>query len=139
MQVDLLTTAQIDRNWDAIVEMLAPALKHDPEFDTDGLYGRLMDRSTLLFHGSEGAEGLLVVSVDDEGGDLIASTIAIAGRFTGGPKQRLSLMRQGIRAIEDVARIAGCKAHRICGRDYSRFFPDYRRFEGARNGLEKRL
>jgi len=139
MQVTLLDTAQIDRNWDAIVEMLAPALRHDPEFDMDGLYGRLMDRSSLLFHGSDGAEGLLVVSVDDEGGDLIASTIAIAGRFIGGPKARLGLMRQGIRAIEDVARIAGCKEHRIAGRDYSRFFSDYEPLHGPRNGLTKRL
>lgn len=139
MQVTLLDTAQIDRNWDVIAEMLAPALAHDPDFSMETLYGRLLDRTSLLFFGNEGANGLLVVSVDDEDGDLIAWTTAIAGRIEGGPKVRLARMRQGIRAIEDVARIAGCKAHRICGRNYARVFPDYQPIKGFRNGLEKRL
>lgn len=139
MQVTLLDTAQIDRNWDLIAEALAPALAQDPDFDLGALYGRLLDGTSLLFWGGDGAEGFLVVSVEDDSGDLIAWTTAIAGRFTGGPKARLTLMRKGIRAIEDVARMAGCKAHRICGRDYSRLFPDYAPYAGARNGLEKRL
>lgn len=139
MQVALLDTAQIDRNWDVIAEALRPALAYDPGFDLTELYARLLGGSSLLFLASGGAEGFLVVSVDGEGDDLIASTIAVAGRVIGGPKERLAFMRQSIRAIEDVARIAGCAAHRICGRDYSRFFPEYRRFDGALNGLEKRL
>lgn len=138
MQVTLLDTARIDREWEAIEACLRPALSQDPEFDLIGLYGRLLDGSALIFEVSEGAQGLWVVSIVEDDG-LVAWTTAIAGQIEGGPKQRLASMRHAVSALETTLKQAGVRAHRICGRDWSRILPSYTPFEGARNGLEKRL
>lgn len=136
MQVTLLDTARIDREWEAIEARLQPALAHDPEFDLTALYGRALDGSTLIFEVADGAQGLWVVSISDDDG-LVAWTTAIAGQIEGGPKQRLASMRHAVAALETTLKQAGVKAHRICGRDWSKVLPDYTPFEGARNGLEK--
>ena len=136
MQVTLLDTARIDREWEAIEARLQPALAHDPDFDLIGLYGRFLDGTALLFEVGEGAQGLWVVSISDDDG-LVAWTTAIAGQIEGGPKQRLASMRHAVAALETTLKQAGIKAHRICGRYWGRVLPDYTPFEGARNGLEK--
>jgi len=138
MQVSLVDTARIEREWPVFAEMLWPAVRQDPGYDMRGLYERLSAGAAILFEVGEGAKGLWVVSVVEEDG-LVAWTTAIAGRIDGGPKRRLAAMREALGAIENVARAAGCRAHRICGRDYSRLFPDYAPYAGARNGLEKVL
>lgn len=138
MQVTLLDTARVDREWEAIEARLRPALAHDPEFDLTGLYGRALDGTALIFEVGDGAKGLWVISLFDDGG-LVAWTTAIAGQIEGGPKERMARMRHAVAALENTLKQAGVRAHRICGRDWSRVLPDYTPFEGARNGLEKRL
>jgi len=138
MQVTLLDTARIDREWEAIEARLQPALAHDPEFNLTALCGRLLDGSSLIFEVGEGAQGLWVVSISDDDG-LVAWTTAIAGQIEGGPKQRLAAMRHAVAALETTLKHAGVKAHRICGRYWGRVLHDYTPFEGARNGLEKVL
>ena len=138
MQVTLLDTARIDREWEAIEARLRPALDQDPDFDLIGLYGRLIDGTALIFEVGDGASGLWVVSIAEDDG-LVAWTTAIAGQIEGGPKQRLAAMRHAVAALEDTLKQAGVRAHRICGRDWSRVLPDYAAFEGVRNGLEKVL
>jgi hypothetical protein len=139
MRIERVEIDQIERMWPVLADALWPAIRQDPTFDMNGLYSRLVNGSALLFVGVEQVRGLLVVSVAEDGNDLVAWTTALAAKFEGGPKARLSLMREGIRQIEDAARVAGCVANRICGRDYSKLFPGYVAYEGARNGLEKRL
>lgn len=140
MQVTLLDTARIDREWEAIEARLQPALAHDPEFDLTSLYGRLLDGSALIFEVGDGASGLWVVSVSEEGfKNLIAWTTAIAGKIEGGPKQRIATMRHAVTALESTLKHAGVKAHRICGRDWSAILPGYSPYAGFRNGLQKEL
>lgn len=139
MQFSLVPLARIEREWPAFAERLAPAVRHEPNASLQGAYERLMSNSAVLFEVSDGADGLLMVSVSEDNGQLVAWTYAIAGKIDGKPKERLKAMRVALRAIEQVARDAGCVALRICGRDYRKMFPDYRPYDGPRNGLEKVL
>ena len=139
MRFALVDQAHIALEWPDFAERLWPAVRQDPGYSLEGLRKRLLTGHAVLFEVTDGANGLLVVLVVPEGDELVAWTTAIAGKIDGGPKARIAVMREAIASIESVARNAGCVAHRICGRDYSRLFPDYQPFEGHRNGLEKRL
>lgn len=139
MQVALMDKARIEREWPFIAEFLWPAVRQDPTYDLMGLYRRLLDGSALLFQVTNGALGFWVISLGEDDGDLVAWTTAIAGKIDGGPKARVAAMRQAVRALEETLKSAGVKAHRICGRDWSRLLPDYVSIAGFRNGLEKRL
>lgn len=138
MQVTLLDTARIDRDWERLVEELEPALARSPDYDVAELYSRLIEQSALAFEVSDGAAGLWVVSlVDDDG--LVAWTTAVTGKIDGGPKARLATIRSAVAALENTLIEAGVTAHRICGRDWSAILPEYTPYAGARNGIEKRL
>lgn len=89
---------------------------------------------------SDGAQGYWVITLDTDGDDLVAWTTAIAGKIEGGPKQRVKYIRDAVAFLENIMINAGVTAHRICGRKtWSAVLTDYRPFEGARNGLQKRL
>jgi hypothetical protein len=135
MQVTLLDTARIDREWETIEARLQPALAQDPDFDLTALYGRLLDGTAFIFEVSDGAAGLWVVSIDG----LMAWTTAVVGEIEGGPKHRLSTIRHAAAALEGVLVQYGLKAHRICGRDWSKVLPDYSPLPGFKNGLQKEL
>lgn len=139
MQVTLLDKGCIEAEWPDIAEFLWPAVRQDPTFSLRDLRWRLLNGFALAFEASEGAEGLWVVSLADEDGKLVAWTTAIAGKIEGGPKARIAAMRGAVLALEETLKQAGVKAHRICGRDYSRLFPDYVPYAGYRNGLTKEL
>lgn len=137
MQVTLLDTARIDRDWEAMEAALKPAVAHSPGYDLTGLYGALLDGSALAFEVSDGAQGLWIVSLEDDDG-LVAWTTAIAGRVEGGPKRRLATIREAVAGLERTLKQAGVRAHRICGRAaWAAILPDYSPFAGARNGIEK--
>lgn len=140
MQVVAMEPDRIERLWPVIVRILWPAIRQDPTYNVQSLYHRLTDEkpTAILFEVDEGAKGLWVVTLAEDGG-MIAWTTAIAGTINGGPKARLGILRQAVEAIENVARQAGCKAHRICGRDWSKLLPGYTPYEGARNGIERLL
>lgn len=138
MQVTLLDRDRIAATWPVIAEALLPAVRQDPSYSLNGLYSRLLDGSALVFEASDGATGLWVVSLSEDEG-LVAWTTAIAGKIDGGPKRRARTIRDAVRALEETLKLAGVKAHRICGRDYSWLLPDYVPYAGYRNGLEKRL
>ena len=130
---------EIEERWGAISEAIWPAVRADPGFSLAGLYQRLRAGSAVAFAVSGKADGYWLVSLDDDGGKLVAWTVAIAGRISGGPKARATLMRQAAGALEKVLVNAGVTAHRICGRDWGRVLPDYEPYHGARNGLQKVL
>lgn len=139
MQATLLDPACIEQDWPVIADRLWPAVRQDPSYNLRDLHWRLLNGRGLAFEMSDGAEGLWIVSLvgSDEG--LVAWTTAIAGKIGGGPKQRLQAMREAVAALEETLKQAGVIAHRVCGRDWSRILPSYAPFEGARNGIEKRL
>lgn len=138
MQVTLLDKDRIAAEWPAIAERLWPAVRQDPTYDLNGLLRRLYDGTALVFEVGDGAQGLWVVSLSDDDG-LVAWTTAIAGKIEGGPKQRLAAMRHAVAALEETLKEAGVRAHRICGRDWSKVLSDYTPYAGFRNGLQKEL
>ena len=135
MQVTLLDTARIDRDWGAMEAALASAVAHSPGYNLTELYGALLDGYALAFEVSGDAKGLWIVSLDGD----VAWTTAIAGKIEGGPKQRLATIRHAVSSLEAVLSNNGFKTHRICGRDWSAILPEYKPYAGARNGIEKRL
>lgn len=139
LAVEPLNPVQIERDWGEIAMRIWPAVRQSPGYDLETLRYKLTNGSAMAFRVLVGGDGLWIVEAAEDGPELVLWTVAIAGRINGGPKARLMAMRTALAAIEQTARQAGCKAHRICGRDYSRMFPDYVPLDGFRNGLEKRL
>jgi hypothetical protein len=139
----ILKPIPIDRitsEWDSLTASLYPALRQDPTFNVQSLYDRLMIGYAWIIEATEGAEGYWVISLDMDGDDLVAWTTALVGRIEGGPKQRLKAMREGVEYIEGILRKAGVAAHRICGRQgWSMILPHYLPYDGAKNGIERRL
>lgn len=130
---------RIESEWGDIVEALYPALKQDPSFRINDLYERLMAGLAWVCEVSDGASGYWVITLDTDGDDLVAWTTAIAGKIEGGPKQRVKYIRDAVAFLEHVMINAGVTAHRICGRDWGKILPHYLPYEGARNGLQRRL
>lgn len=102
----------------------------------EGLRKRIANGADQLVEVGGEASGLIVLSVT---GDLVCWTRYAGGVVTGGPKRRIKTIRAVMAWIEQAAKGAGCKQHRICGRDWSRLFPDYSPFEGFPNGMTKEL
>lgn len=139
----IVRTIPIDRitsEWEAIERALMPALRQDPAFRVQDLYDRLMAGLAWVCEVSDGASGYWVITLDTDGDDLVAWTTAIAGKIEGGPKQRVKYIRDAVAFLENIMVNAGVTAHRICGRkSWSAVLPHYSPFEGARNGLERKL
>jgi hypothetical protein len=139
MIVRTIPINRIESEWGDIVEALYPALRQDPTFSVQSLYDRLMAGLAWVCEVSDGASGYWVITLDTDGDDLVAWTTAIAGKIDGGPKQRVKYIRDAVAFLEQIMINAGVTAHRICGRDWSTILPLYLPYEGARNGLQKRL
>ena len=138
MQATLLDKDRIAAEWPDIADRLWPAVRQDPTYDLESLRAELIAGTALAFEVGDGAEGLWIVSLGEDNG-LVAWTVAIAGRIEGGPKRRLAAMRDAVAALEQTLKTAGVRAHRICGRDWSKVLPSYSPYAGARNGLQKEL
>lgn len=136
MQFVHFDTVRIEREWPVIAEILAPAVRNDPRQTMEGLHKRLTNGADLLLEIVGPGHCLMVIEVDNE---LVLWTKYLAGMIAGGPKARQALIREAVAHIEVYAKGAGCTAHRLCGRDWSRMLPDYLPFEGERNGLTKEL
>jgi hypothetical protein len=139
IEVSVIPAGEITTRWQEVAEAIYPAIDHDPDFSFRLLRDRLIAGSAIAFEVSGTANGYWIVSLDEDSGRLVAWTVAIAGRISGGPKARVALMRQAAEALEKVLVNAGVTAHRICGRYWGRVLPDYQPYHGARNGLEKVL
>jgi hypothetical protein len=136
MQVSLVDQDRIEAEWPDIAEILAPAVRGDPKQTIEGLHKRLVSGADSLLEITGPGRCLLVLEVTN---DLICWTKYLAGHIDGGPKARVAIIRGAVRHIEASARDAGCKEHRLCGRDWHRILPDYRSFDGFPNGLRKEL
>lgn len=139
MNIQHVPIERIVSDWDSIVAALEPALKQDPIFDIESLYERFMDGFSILFEATEGGFGYWAISLDMDGDKLVAWTTALAGKIDGGPKQRLSVIRNAVDALERTLKTAGVHSHRVCGRSWKRLLPQYSPLDSARNGLERVL
>jgi hypothetical protein len=136
VQFEHVEPSRIERLWPVIAEILAPAVRNDPRQTMEGLHKRLASGADSLLEISGPGHCLMVLEVSS---DLVCWTKYLAGTIEGGPKARVAIIREAVRRVETVARDAGCTEHRLCGRDWQRILPDYKPFEGRRNGLTKEL
>jgi hypothetical protein len=136
MQFEHVDTARIARLWPVIAETVWPAVQQDSHYTLEVLRNRLMGGLEHLFHISGGANCFIVLEI---GADLCCWVKCLAGSVDGGPKQRALTIRQGMHHIENIAKAAGCTELKLCGRDWSRIFPEYTPFDGFRSGLKKDL
>lgn len=139
MKIVTISTERISDEWGDIAEALHHALRQDPSFRVQGLYDRLMAGLAWVCEVSDGASGYWVITLDTDGDELVAWTTAIAGKIEGGPKQRVKYIRDAVSFLENIMINAGVTAHRICGRPWHNILPHYLPYEGARNGIQKRL
>ena len=136
MQFVHVEPARLEAQWPVIAEILAPAVRNDPRQTMEGLHKRLASGADSLLEITGPGRCLMVIEVAS---DLVCWTKYLAGTIEGGPKARMAIIRAAIEHIEAVAKAAGCTEHRLCGRDWARILPDYRPFDGHRNGLTKEL
>lgn len=136
MRFDLMPVERIKADWPRIAAILAPALRQSPGATTEGLRKRLEASSDHLFEIHGPGRCFVVLEVT---GDFVCWTKFLGGRIAGGPKERLRVIRDAVAHIERVARDAGCKEHRLCGRDWRRILPDYLPVAGFPNELRKDL
>lgn len=81
----------------------------------------------------------LALQVFEEDGRVICGIYHLEGHLFLRPKAWLRTMRAEMTRIEGLAKNAGCEELRLCGRDWSRIFPDYEPLGGLKNGLRKVL
>lgn len=136
MHFEYVEPSRIEAQWPVIAEILAPAVRRDPQQTIEGLHKRLAAGFDSLLRISGPGECLMVIELTS---DLVCWTKYLAGHIEGGPKTRLRIIRDVVEHFEAVARNAGCIEHRLCGRDWHRILPDYEPFDGHRNGLRKVL
>lgn len=84
--------------------------------------------------------GAVVFQIENVGGRIICGVHDLVGCLDLPPKAWRETMRAVMAILEAKARDAGCHEMRMCGRDWSRIFPDYEPLEGGDpNLIRKRL
>lgn len=133
--------AEVQRCWPWLSRLLAPAFDVDEAGDPETV-------RCLLVSGQMGlatvhlpnAAGVVILHPGTFDGRYGLWLPYIAGQVRGGPKLWLRTMRSIMDHFVTQARKAGCFEVRIGGRDYTRVFPDFERFDPAHpNRLRKVL
>lgn len=127
----------IPGEWGRLSGLLAPAVRVDPNQTMQGLYRRLVTGQAAVLDATfPNARGVLVVeTIEDQG--MVLWLTHIAGSVDGGPRQWLETMRGLMAGFERIAKGAGYRQMRVCGRDWRRVLTDYSLFDEATNELRK--
>lgn len=84
--------------------------------------------------------GAIVFQIENVDGRLVCGVHDLVGFLELPPKAWLETARAIMAIIEAQARDAGCAEMRMCGRNWSRVFPDYEPLPGGDpNLIRKRL
>lgn len=78
---------------------------------------------------TETARGLVVVTLGTFAGVRCCWLNYVAGTIDGGPRAFIATARRIVDEIETLARAAGCTELRGGGRNWSRVFPEWERFD----------
>lgn len=133
--------AEVQRCWPWLSKLLSPAFEVDEQIDPETVRQMLVEGSMGLatIH-LPNAAGVAIFHPGTFDGKYGLWIPYIAGRVRGGPKLWLRTMRAIMGHFVALARKAGCAEVRIGGRDYTRIFPDFERFDPAhQNRLRKVL
>jgi hypothetical protein len=133
-----LSAAQVEREWPVVEALLAPAIAID-DHPQDVKALLLSGRYQASMISGDDALGIGVTEVLTLDGVTVLWLPYLAGITKMSPKAWLKMARGLMRHYEDCGRAAGCAEIRIGGRDWSRVFPDFERFDDKPNRLRKRL
>jgi hypothetical protein len=127
--------------WEDIYRLLAKAIGHDKSATGPEVYGWLVSgRSEASWVETHAAKGVIVTTMAPIDGVPVCWLNYIGGTIEGGPRAFLAETRRIVSHIEDLAAQAGCLELRGGGRDWSRVFPDWERFDPEHpNRMRKRL
>lgn len=130
MRIVRMGPAEVQRCWPWLSRLLAPAFEVDGDIDPDRvrqmLVGGALGLATVHLPNAAGVAIIHPGTFDGKYGVWITH---IAGQVKGGPKLWLRTMRAIMDHFVSKAREAGCAEVRIGGRDYTRVFPDFERFD----------
>lgn len=98
-----------------------------------------MDLPAFPISRAEGTVLMVLEALIEDDGTKVCGIKQIVGTIHAPPKAWVAAVREEVAKIETMARDSGCHEVRICGRDWSRIFPDYSECAGLTNGIMKRL
>lgn len=131
----------IAHGWAWIGPLLGPAVAHDPSgISLDTVRAKLESgQCELAVVTADGGSVLLVTEDCVVDGVRCCWLSYFAGAVPFSPRKWVGLMRDGMGLLELAARATGQAEIRIGGRDWSRVFPDFERFDDVPNRLRKVL
>lgn len=121
-----IPVAAVAEAWPVLEPLLAPAVEHDERRSMADVFEHIAIGRILPFNmGVGAAEAVLLLEPSEVGGLMTLWVYALAGRIGAPPRQMVQIVREGIAAIEQLARNAGYHEIRFGGRDWSFALPDY--------------
>lgn len=124
---------RIGAEWWRISLLLGPAIDVDPGASREAVKGWLLSGQSEAFWVGvqDNATGIGVTTIGPIDGTEVCWVNYIAGTVTGGPKAFVRTAHAIMDQIEILARQAGCAELRGGGRNWSRVFPEWERFDPA--------
>lgn len=140
MQIRPVPASRITADWAWLGPKLAPAVQFDKSVTLDDVRAKLASKQCELARITvPNGDGWVVSELCEDDGVICCWLSYLSGDVQGGPRAFLKLMRSIISEYEAMAKKAGADEMRIGGRNWSRVFPDYERFDDKPNRLRKRL
>jgi hypothetical protein len=131
---------EIPQNAEWLLDILAPAVRHDKHASLQRVYDDLCAGVSRCFTVTlPNARGVFVFRVFEEDGRIICWSSYIAGTVDGGPMQWVRTMRLIMAGFEQLLKSAEVAENRIGGRFWGRIFPDYEMHDPETNEMRKEL
>lgn len=125
-----IPVSAIPQEWEGIAALIRDAVGHDESVDLATVRGWLVSGQSEAFHvKTDAADGVVVTTIDLVDGIPVCWLNYIGGTIRGGPKSFVAEVRRITDEIEVLAKAAGCLELRGGGRNWSRVFPDWERFD----------
>lgn len=140
MQITPIPASKVEAEWEWLGPLLETAIAVRNATTLEVVQGKLIAGETEAAKVTlPDASGVVVSELCIDDGAKCLWLSYIAGDSKCGPKAFVKMMRSIMAEYEELGRSAGADEVRIGGRDWSRVFPDYERFDDVPNRLRKIL
>lgn len=118
---------RIPFEWERIVALIGKAIAHDKNATPLDVYAWLTSGCSEAFRVEipGRVDGLAVTTTEGN----VCWINYVGGRIDGGPRSFIRAARDVVDGIEALARDVGCTELRLGGRNWSRVFPEWERFD----------
>lgn len=118
---------RIAQEWPRIISLIGDAVGYDKNATPEDVFWWLATGQSEAFWIGvpEHAAGIAVTTT----GDGICFVNYVAGTISGGPRRFIETARDIMAEIEELALEAGCTELRGGGRNWSRVFPEWERYD----------